>query len=196
MRVKRADQLFDQMVEGRVYRREELVVHSRAVDRELHGLVKSSRVVKAAAGLYYRPSCSRFGARPAEPKDVVRAFLKSNEFLLTSLNYFNGLGVGLTQLTNESIVYNRKRIGKFKLDGMNYDFQRPLNFPKPSEANEEYLFVDLLNNYENVYEPPDFFDGALKRKASRLRKDELLKAAALYAKASAYKRLMELLRHG
>ena len=194
MRVKRADQLLEQMVEGRVYRREELVDHSKAVDRDLARLVIENRVVKAAAGLYYRPSYSRFGARSAEPQEVIRAFLKTDDFLLTSLNYFNGLAVGLTQLTNESLVYNRKRVGRIKLDGMNYYFQRPVNFPKREECNEEYLFVDLLNNYDDLHEPPETerFLKSLKRKAGELRRDELFCMAARFGKASARRMLKQL----
>lgn len=196
MNAKRADRLFEKMEAGRVYRREELAAFSKSVDRELKQLVAKEKVKRAAAGLYYRPTMSRFGAMGPEQKEIVRAFLKTDDFLLTSLNYFNGLAVGLTQLTNEMIVYNRKRVGKFKLNGMVYYFQRPPNFPKPTETNEEYLFVDLLNNYGNVYEAPEYFDRALKRKANTLRRDELLKAATLYGKARANKMLMELLSNG
>lgn len=196
MKPKRASQLFEKMEEGRVYRREELAAFSKSVDRELMQLVKEDRVKKAAPALYYRPRMSRFGTLPPKQTEVVRAFLKTDDFLLTSLNNFNGLAVGLTQLTNEMVVYNRKRVGKFRLAGMVYYFQRPPNFPKPTESNEEYIFVDLLNNYDSVYEAPDYFDKALKRKAKLLRKDELLKAALLYGKARANKMLKELLNNG
>jgi hypothetical protein len=196
MRVKNADKLFEKMEEGRLYRREELSAYSKSVDRELKQLLTAKKVRKAAPGVYYRPEMTRFGPVGPDDKEVVRAFLKTDDFLLTSLNYFNGLAVGLTQLTNEMVVYNRKRVGKFKLNGMVYYFQRPPNFPKPTETNEEYLFVDLLNNYDNVYEAPDFFDRALKRKANSLRRDELLKAASLYAKSRANKMLKDLLNNG
>jgi hypothetical protein len=194
MRLKRADQLLEQMVEGRVYRREQLVVYSKAVDRDLAWLVSEKKVVKAAAGLYYRPKLSRFGPLAASPDEVVRAYLKTDDFLLTSLNYFNGLAVGLTQLTNESLVYNRKRVGRVKLDGMNYYFQRPVNFPKREELNEEYLFVDLLNNYDDLHEPPETerFIKSLRRKAGELRRDELFSAASRYGKARAQRMLREL----
>jgi hypothetical protein len=182
------------MVEGRVYRREELLVHSKAFDRNIAQLVNDKKVVKAGPGLYYRPKVSRFGPLAANPEEVVRAFLKTDDFLLTSLNYFNGLGVGLTQLTNESLVYNRKRFGRMTLDGMRYNFQRPINYPTKDQISEEYLFIDLLNNYSHVHEPPETssFIKSLRRKANELRRDLLLSVAARYGKASARKILKQL----
>ena len=194
MRVKKAQKLLAKMEEGHVYRREELVAFSRSVDRELGQLCSQGQVRKAAAGLYYKPKPSRFGGLSATQTEVVRGFLKTNDFLLTSLNVFNGLAVGLTQLTNEMLVYNRKRFGKFKLAGLVYNFQRPKNFPMPSEFNEEYLFVDLLNNIDNVHEAPETerFMKSLKRKAGELRQKELCEASQKYAKVSANKLLKEL----
>lgn len=194
MRIKRADRLFEQMVEGRVYRREQLVVYSRAVDRELARLVSEKKIVKAAAGLYYRPKHSRFGSLAASPDEVVRAYLKTDDFLITSLNYFNGLAVGLTQLTNESLVYNRKRVGRVKLDGMNYYFKRPVNFPTREDFSEEYLFVDLLNNYDDLHEPPETerFLRSLKKRAQEFRRDKLFSVASRYGKASAQRMLRKL----
>jgi len=198
MRVKNADRLFEKMEEGRLYRREDLSEFSKSVDRELKQLLTAKKVRKAAPGVYYRPEMTRFGPVGPDDKEVVRAFLKTDDFLLTSLNYFNGLWVGLTQLTNEMLVYNRKRVGRFKLNGMTYRFQRPVNYPKPEEFNEEYLFVDLLNNYHEVHEPPETekFMKSLKRKAGELRQDELFKAASLYGKVSANKMLRELTTGG
>lgn len=195
MKVINSDKLFQQMKEGHVYRRDELCAFSKSVDRELWQLVSKQKIRKAGAGLYYRPKVSKFGELSPEKHDVVRAFLGTDDFLLMSLNYFNGLAVGLTQLTNETLVYNRKRFGKFKLAGMAYNFLRPLNYPKAKQVNEEYLFVDLLNHYNNVHEPPEFFDSSLKRKAKELRKEELFKLADLYGKERAKRKLEELINN-
>jgi len=196
MKLDSPTRLFEQMEPGRVYRREELLMFSAAVDRDLKQLVEDYRVEKVGSGLYHRPVTSRFGPLPPKQAEVVRAFLKTDDFLLTSLNYFNGLGVGLTQLSNETLVYNRKRVGKFTLAGLVYNFQRPPNFPKRSETSEEYLFVDLLNNYDYLHETPEHFENALKRKACALRKSELLCAASKYGKVRANKKLQELLENG
>lgn len=192
MRVKRSDRLLQAITEGRVYRRDELAAFSKAVDRELKQLVKEGRVMKAAPGLYFKPVNSRFGWLPPKQEELVRAFLKTEDFLLTSLNHFNGLGVGLTQLSNEMLVYNRKRVGKFKLCGLTYNFKRPSNFPTPGEVNEEFLLVDLLNNYDDLLEPPDRLWSSLKRKVGTLRTDELVKAAHRFGKARTNKMLKEL----
>ena len=193
MKFKSADRLLENMEEGRVYRREEIGAFSTSVDRDLKQLASEKRIKKAATGLYFRPKNSPFGSLPPKQDELVRAFLKSEDFLLTSLNNFNGLGVGLTQLANEMLVYNRKRVGKFKLGGLLYNFQRPPNFPRAEEVNEEFLFVDLLNNYENLLEPPEKLWSSLKRKAGELRKDELMKAADRFAKVRAGKMLKELM---
>ena len=193
MKPRSSELLFDNMISGRVYRREDLASFSSSVDRDLQTLVKANKIEKLGSGLYHRPVVSKFGPLPPKQEEVVRAFLKTDDFLLTSLNYFNGLGVGLTQLSNEMLVYNRKRVGKFTLGGLVYNFQRPPNFPKSKQTSEEYLFVDLLNNYDNLHEAPEHFDDALKLKAGRLKKKELLRVASMYGKVRANKKLQELL---
>jgi hypothetical protein len=81
--------------------------------------------------------------------------LKTCDFSLTSLNYFNWLVADLTPLMRELLVYNRKRIGRVKLDGLSYYFQRSFKFNKPDEFNEGCLFEDLLNNFDDLHEPPE-----------------------------------------
>jgi len=196
MRLNNATRLFEQMKAGRVYRREELAMFSTAVDRDLKRLVEDGRVEKVGPGLYHNPVVSRFGPLPPKQVEVVRAFLKTDDFLLTSLNYFNGLGVGLTQLSNEMLVYNRKRVGKFTFAGLVYNFQRPPNFPNWNETSEEYLFVDLLNNFDNLHEAPEQLEDALKQKATTLKKKDLLRVASRYGKVRANKKLEELLENG
>ncbi len=196
MRIRNADKLFESMVEGRVYRREELAAVSKAVDRELKELVKQKRVLKAASGLYYRPTASRFGPLSPSSTEVVRAFLKTDDFLLTTTNMFNELGVGLTQLSTEYVVYNRKRVGKFRLAGQAYYFQRPLNFPKKNEVSNEYLFVDLLNNYDRLPDPPAMLWNSLKRRVKQFSQEDLERLSLIYGKASARKLLKDLTKNG
>ncbi|MDD3020027.1 MAG: hypothetical protein PHX61_03480 [Alphaproteobacteria bacterium] len=74
----------------------------------------------------------------------MRAFLKDDRFFIASLNAYNGLGVGATQLYNEQLVYNSKRDGRYELGGrIFYYIKRPYF---PSKVTEEFLLVDLLNN--------------------------------------------------
>ncbi|MFB0875721.1 MULTISPECIES: hypothetical protein [unclassified Sphingobium] len=108
---------------GQVYRRKDLARWSNAVDRHVRQMADEGRLEKVSAGVYMAPRQTRFGAAPAKPEKLVGTFLGDDRFLMVSLNAFNGLGVGTTQLYNEPIVYNRKRYGKFTLDGRIYDFR-------------------------------------------------------------------------
>jgi hypothetical protein len=188
--------LFEFMKVGHVYRREELIAFSNALDRHLQELTEQQLIIKAGPGLYYRPKQTRFGPLPADPKDVVKAFLKTDDFLITSLDAFNSLGVGLTQLVNESLVYNRKRVGRFVLDGQRYYFKRPTNFPKWNQVNKTFLFIDLLNNYDELLEPPDNIWSVLKLRVGEYPDKDLSKMAKLYGKESTKKMLKELTLNG
>jgi hypothetical protein len=68
---------------------------------------------------------SRFGSLPPEENALVKAFLRDNQFLLLSWNAYNSLGLGLTQVYNRMVVYNRKRHCVFRLANQEYDFHRP-----------------------------------------------------------------------
>ena len=99
---------------------------------------------KIAHGLYYYPAKAYFGDIPPGDEKLVGAFLKSNDFLLTSPNFYNCLGVGTTQLYNKRVVYNHKRHGLFVLGGKEFDFRLKQKFSK--ELSEEFLLVDLLHS--------------------------------------------------
>lgn len=193
MRTTNADNLFKAMKPGRVYRRAEFVQFSKAVDRDLEKLVTAGLVRQPAAGLYYRSKKSRWGDLPAEVSELVRAFLKTDDFLLTSLDVYNPLGVGLTQLSNVQVVYNRKRAGEFVLDGMKYQFKRPHNYP--SKLTKEYLYVDLLNNWDNLLEPPDDLEKRLQKRLKELPPKKLEKLVRSYGKVSTQKMIQELTAH-
>jgi hypothetical protein len=145
------ENLNEQMQPGRVYRRDMLLDFSKAVDRDLNALVKKGCVLKLAGGLYYKPAKSDFGILPPKDFDLVRCFLRDNDFLLYSWHYYNSLGVGLTQLYNRVVVLNYKRIGIFKFGNKEFEFRRP-NHGFPSELTREYLLVDLVNNLNELAE--------------------------------------------
>lgn len=193
MKTKGADQILGAMKAGSVYRRDQLAMFSKAVDRDLKELLQDGRIGKAAPGLYYRSKQSRFGPVPPEQRELVRAFLKTDDFLLTSLNVYNSLGLGLTQLSNEMLVYNRKRVGRFKLGGLVYNFKRPVNFPK--KISEEFLIVDLLNNYDELAEPPNDLWQVLRDKVQNLSPIKLRQIASVYGKVRTVKMLNELLSY-
>lgn len=135
---------------GQVYRREWLTQWSTAVDRHLRQLVSDGTLTKLAGGLYLYPKQTVFGKAPPEDAELVASFLKDDRFLLASPNAYNNLGVGTTQLYDETFVYNHKRHGKFSLGGRTFDFRVKPSFPR--NLNKEFLLVDLVNNLDRLAE--------------------------------------------
>ena len=100
------DELKKHLKPGQIYRRGDLEQWSAAVDRHLKQLVNDGTLQKMSQGLYYCPAKASFGIVPPEDEKLVRAFLKSDDFLLTSPNLYNSLGVGTTQLVLSSSFWN------------------------------------------------------------------------------------------
>jgi len=113
--MKNAEKLKEAMETGRVYRRQDLQGLSTAVDRNLKTLVESGEVRRLAGGLYCRPRQTSFGPAPPEDRELVRAFLKTDDFRLTSYNDFNALGMGLG-------CRNSARFEPFQIPGFWYPF--------------------------------------------------------------------------
>ncbi len=120
--------------------------------------------MKLAGGLYCRPRKNAFGVAPPDDRHLVRTFLKSDDFLLTSYNHFNELGLGLTQIYATHRVYNHRRAGDFTLGGKRFHFRRVPAFPR--KLSKAYLLVDLLNNLKHL---PDDTMRVLENLRSRLR---------------------------
>ncbi len=180
-----AQRLKEVMKVGRVYRTKELKPFSNNLARDLEKLVENRDLVHAAPGLYYRPQMTRVGAVPASSEELVRAFLGEDEFLLTSLDDYNPLGLGLTQLYNETIVYNRKRHGRFTLDGRKFSFRRPKDFPR--NLSKEFLYVEALNNKKELLEDTSQLEKLLLERTEGLDLKALLVAATKYGKVSTKK---------
>lgn len=147
---------------GEVYRRADMALWSNAVDRHVAQLVKEGFLSKQSPGLYYVPKKSEFGNVPPDEETLVRRFLKDDDFLVTSPNAYNSLGVGTTQLYNKRVVYNHKRHGEFKLGGRTFYFHSRHRFPKT--VSKEFLLVDLVNNLNSLAEDTDM---VLKNVASK-----------------------------
>jgi hypothetical protein len=161
--MKSTEKLKNAMLAGKVYRRKELARFSTAVDRDLKTLVTAGEVQRLAGGLYYRPRTNPFGVTPPEDREITRAFLKTDDFLLTSYNYFNQLGLGLTQVYNDYVVYNHKRSGCYVLGGKQFKFRLVPAYPH--ELSKEFLLVDLLNNLKHL---PDNTNLVMRNLKSRL----------------------------
>jgi hypothetical protein len=163
---------------GQVYRRADLMQWSKSVDRHLKQLVKDGTLNKLSGGLYYCPKETVFGKAPAEEHKLVAAFLKDDRFLLTSYNAYNALGLGTTQLYNETVVYNHKRHGHFDLGGRVFDFRVKPYFPKT--LTKEFLLVDLVNNLDKLAEDSTSLLQKLKAKSSSFKRSVLMKAVHDY----------------
>ncbi len=183
--MKRLDQLKKQLRPGRVYRRVDLAQWSKSVDRHARELVDQGVLQKLQNGLYYYPKASVFGPVPADEHEVVRSFLKEDDFLLTSPNAYNTLGLGTTQLYNTRFVYNHKRHGRFTLGGMPYEFRRKPRFPR--QLTEEFLLVDLLNNLPELAEDPTAVRESARAKAKELDAAKLQRASRNYGKVATRK---------
>ncbi len=164
---------------GQVYRRGDLEQWSTAVDRHLKQLVEDGTLQKMSQGLYYYSAKASFGPVPPEDEKLVRAFLKSDDFLLASPNLYNSLGVGTTQLYNTRFVYNHKRHGQFVLGGKEFDFRLKHKFPR--ELSKEFLFVDLLNNLNELAEDRDNLLKSVKEKVLEEPQSQMKRTVNAYA---------------
>ena len=184
-----AAHLADELKAGRVYRREDLARLSTAVDRHLRELVATGRLKKLAQGLYHAPKQSSFGPLPPADEHVVGGFLRDKDFLVFSPSAYNAVGLGTTQLYNRTLVYNHKRHGVFRLGNRQFDFRMKPRFPK--KLTPEFLYVDLLNNLEELAEDRD---AVLRQARNRLLSFDLTRlqrAADSFGSVATRKRLRE-----
>jgi len=156
------DDLKRHLKPGTAYRRADLARWSTSVDRHIKQLVESGILKKLSGGLYSYPKETVFGSAPASDQDVVKTFLKDDQFLLASPNAYNNLGVGTTQLYDKTVVYNHKRHGDFQLGSRKFSFRVKPRFPK--SLTKEFLLVDLVNNLDQLAEAKN---EVLKRVAER-----------------------------
>ncbi len=179
------EQFKDHFHPGAVYRRADLELWSNAVDRHLRQLTEDGVLLKLSGGLYYCPKMTAFGPAPADDEALVRAFLKDHRFLLTSPNLYNALGLGTTQLYNETVVYNHKRHGRFKLGGRTFRFAMKPHFPR--KPTPEFLLVDVVNNLDQLAEDREQVLERVKNKAVSMEKLVLAEAVREYGGARAKK---------
>ena len=171
---------------GNVYRRQELTLLSKSVDRDLKRLTKEGSLKKVGPGLYLYPKQSRWGELPAETKNLARSFLKTSDFLMVSNDEYNVLGLGMTQLWNEVRVYNKRRHQKVTLGNVKFDFQVPFN-GYPRQLTPEFLLVDLMNNLDNCGESPSAVKEKLTLSVNKFNKVLLLKLSQKYGKLATKK---------
>lgn len=166
---------------GTVYRRKDLAGKSKSVDRDLQLAVSAGRLRKVAQGLYYAPKKTPFGEAPPDDRVLVRKFLDDRNFLLYSPNDYNLLRLGTTQLYNRTVVYNHKRHGQFKLGNRLFDFRVKTAFPR--QLSEEFLWVDMLNNLDELAEDQVPLLQNARTATSRFNRTGLKKALDKYGSA-------------
>lgn len=179
--MSKTNELKKHLQPGQVYRRADLAKWSNAVDRHLQQLVREGSVQKLSGGIYCCPKKTAFGDAPPEDEALVRAFLKDDHFHMASLNSYNSLGVGTTQLYNEKLVYNHKRDGRHTLNGRHFYFVKRPRFP--TKSSQEFLLVDLMNNLHMLAEDKESILKNVTEKARSMNKESLLKAVRDYAGA-------------
>jgi len=193
MNTKALEQLKQHLRPGRVYRREDLLRWSHSVDRHLRDLTDHGTLKKLRTGLYHCPRTFEFGEAPADERELVKAFLRTDRFVVTSPNVYNQLGLGTTQLYNKRVVYNQKRHGTFTLGGRMVTFERRLNFPK--QLSHEFLLVNLVNELDQLAEDHEAVLSRVREKVKEMDSKKLSRAVSLYGKYSTQKKFQEMLQH-
>ena len=183
--MKRLELLKRHLQPGTVYRRADLAQWSKSVDRHAKELVEAGVLSKLQNGLYYCPKKSRFGMVPASEAELVKTFLKDDDFLLTTPNTYNQLGVGTTQLYNLTVVYNHKRHGTFELGGRHFEFRRKYKFPK--KLSNEFLLVDLMNNLKTLAEDQEAVRARVAEKVRQFDLRKLKQAVKQYGSVASQK---------
>lgn len=183
MKAQRPMELLKKLFEDTVYRRVELTPYSNSIDRKLKTLTSNGLLEKVGPALYYYPKQCIYGQLPPDEFHLLSKFLNTKELLLINLNGYNSLGLGLTQLFNQMIVYNKKYHKKFKLNGFQYSFIIP-KYGSPKKISREYLFVDLINNLSRTGEDKNILQNRIVKKLDNCDKKLLLKLTGKYGKPS------------
>lgn len=181
------------LVPGNVYRRADLEQWSNAIDRHLGQLQKEKALFKLSGGLYYCPKQTGFGVTPPNDYDLVEAFLKDHRFLLMTPNMYNALGLGTTQLYNETVIYNHRRHGTFKLGGRPFRFIMKHYFPL--ELSNEYLLINLVDNLNKLAEDREKVLKLAKEKAMTMNRSSFMETLKNYGGAKARKFFLPLLEN-
>jgi len=151
---------------GMIYRKSELEAVIDLDKGDLQKLVDNGSLDKIANDLYYYPKLSVFGNVPPNANDLLSKYLNYEPFLITSLNHYNNLGVGTTQLYNVTLVYNKRLSGKRKLGKKVYHFKKKKDFP--TKLSLEYLLVDLINNLQILEEDQDQILNRVRLKITKM----------------------------
>ena len=164
-----------------VYRRAQLAEFSNTVDRYIRQLLDTGELQKLECGLYYWPEESNYGDLPPDENQLMRVYLKGDDFLIISSNSYKSIGIGAKQHYNEKLVYNHKRAGRKILGGRKYKFFIDRKFP--TTVTEEFLLVDLMNNLVFFAEDKRKMRKHVVEKALSMNASSLLQTANYYGRS-------------
>lgn len=164
---------------NRVYRTKEFARWGKNPARLVRRLVDRGQLLELAHGLYYAPGKSRFGTVPPRDDELLRAFLETDEYVLTGPPAWTTLGLGATAMFAATVVYNRKRTGEFELGGRTFLARRVAFPPHPPR---EWFAVDLIEHQAIAGVCRDALAAGLVReiREGRLKPTALLDMAAAY----------------
>lgn len=100
---------------------------------------------------------------------------------------YNSVGAGTTQHYNSTLVYKHKRHGVFKLGNREFNFKVKPRFPKKLSA--QFLFVDLLNNLNELAEDQDEVLRHARSRLPKLNSSRLEDAIQSYGSVATQKRI-------
>lgn len=181
------------MTPGRVYRTHELQAFTANPSRWAKRLVEQGVLRQPCHGLYYVPLPTTFGLMPPRDEELLRAFLGSEDFLISGPYIWNALGLGTTQMFAVTLVYNRERTGELDVGGRRFWFRR-VRFPRPPPI--EWFIVDLLHNERHMGEDTSGLDELLVRalRGGRFDADRLAEMAEEYAHPAERGRILAAIR--
>jgi len=143
-------------------RRPSALVHS--VDRHLKELTATD-LQKLRTGLYYSPRKFEFGEAPADEHELVKAFLKTDRFVLTSPNAYNQLDLGQRSSTTTGCLQS-ETAWDISLGNRMVTFERRMNVPR--QLSPEFLLVDLVNELGDLAEDRDAVLSRVREKAKEM----------------------------
>ncbi len=163
---------------NRVYRTKEFARWGKNASRLVQRLVDKGQLRELAHGLYYAPGKTRFGTVPRDD-ELLRAFLETDEYLLTGPPAWTTLGLGATAMFAATLVYNRKRTGEFELGGRTFLLRR---VAFPTHPPREWFAIDLIEHQAMAGVGPDALAAGLlyEIREGRLQPTVLTAMAAAY----------------
>lgn len=135
---------------GKVYRTADFRRWGQNPTRLAQRLAREGELERLGHGLYHAPKTSRFGTVPPTEDELLRAFLKTRDYLVTGSRTWNPLRLGSTGVESYPVVYNKKRSGVLAVGGKTFEFRR---VRYPGAPSPEFFVVDLLENRDRAGVP-------------------------------------------